>query len=249
MATPSHVHGGRRLEPFSLSRAQAQKQQPLSTPQLLLGSNKGGLCGVRISVLISAVTLVCCAGLATLVISRQAPPKRVEPTTVAGLLRAYECRSSETKKIIVRGIEDNYSPNGVEPNFVRPDRQTVENNSLYTGGSYDQIQTNRQFTDSLQVPSHIISGIFVIRLKPIDGDNTDSITIGDIVTATSSNPNVRRFGSTIAALTELAGWAKTEDIFYTDFDNIKFAISSGDRSADENYTLLDFVREDRKSVV
>ena len=201
---------------------------------------------LRQSVLIPATVLVASISLAALVLSRAAPPRPPEPATALDLLRAYKCQRAETKQIIVRGVEDDYSPTGGEPNFVRAGRQSPDNLTFFAGGSYDQVQTDRRFTDSFRVPSHTARGLFVIRLRPVGNSDGDSISIGDV--STFSDARLPRFGAGVRDLARTPGWTRVKDLYFAEFDDIRLreptdGAPRDDRSRPRKGSLLDFVRD------
>ncbi|MCF8505711.1 MAG: hypothetical protein K9G59_12435 [Caulobacter sp.] len=200
---------------------------------------------MRLSAIIPATVLIVSISASAFVLSRPVPPAEPEPATAMDLLRAYKCRRAETKQIIVRGVEDNYSPAGDEPNFIREGRQSADNLTFFAGGSYDQIQMDRRFTDSFRVPADTARGLFVIRMKAIGNNDNDSISIGDI--STFSDAWLPRFGAGVIALERASGWTKRRDFYSAEFAAIIHRAAprpppDGVRSTTAGASLLDFVR-------
>ncbi len=196
---------------------------------------------MRLSAVISAVVLVACAGLATFAWTQRPVERPLAAATGMDILRAYRCRSAETKTIIVRGVEDNHSPVGDEPNFVRDGRRFRDTLSFFARGSYDQIQADRRMTDSFEVPANTASGLFLIRLKAVANNDNDTIAIGDVSTYVTADPAVRRFSSLAVGLKEAPGWSRQDDLHFAELSAIALrqpnsVVNPSDR------TLLDFIR-------
>ncbi len=196
---------------------------------------------MRLPAVISALVLVACAGLATFAWTQRPIEPAATAATGMDILRAYRCRSAETKRIIIRGVEDNHSPFGDEPNVIRPERRFPDTLSFFAGGSYDQVQADRRMTDSFEVPANTAGGLFLVRLKAVGNNDNDTIAIGDVSTYVTADPAARRFSPLVAKLEQSPGWSRQNDIYFAEFSAIALrqpnsVVSPPDR------TLLDFVR-------
>lgn len=192
---------------------------------------------LRLSAVVSTVILLACAGLGTLAAVRGAPPVQ-EAATGIDVLRSYGCRQAETKTIILRGVEDNHSPAGNEPNAIRPGRRFPDTLTFFAGGSYDQIQADRRWTDSFEAPRHTASGILVLGLKPVAANDTDTIAVGDISAIAVNATNAGRFGSLVAALETQPGWSRRGDLYIADLA----AVRLNSRASQRHASLLDLIR-------
>lgn len=197
---------------------------------------------MRLSVIISALVLVACGGLSGYAWTRM--PAEVVNTTPSGMdvLRDYKCKRSESKQIIVRGVEDNHSPAGNEPNFIRPERQFSDAQSFFVGGSYDQVQADKRMTDSFKVPANVARGLLLLRMKPVTNNDSDTISIGDISTMTGTGASRGRFTSLVVALEKLPGWLRQGELHYAKLEDIHLnrVLSMG--SGGSERPLLDFIR-------
>lgn len=196
---------------------------------------------LRLPAVISALVLVVCAGLATFAWTQRPMERAATAATGMDILRAYRCRSAETKTIIIRGGEDNHSPVGDEPNFIREGRRFPDTLSFFSGGSYDQIQADRRMTDSFEAPANTASGLFLIRLKALTNNDNDTIAIGDISTYVSADPAARRFSSLIRRLEQSSGWSRQDDIHFAELSAIKLRQPNNEVNPTER-ALLDFIR-------
>lgn len=196
---------------------------------------------MQLSAVISAVVLVACAGLATFAWTQRPIERQQAAATGMDILRAYRCRPAETKTTIVRGVEDNHSPVGNEPNFIRDGRRFADTISFFAGGSYDQIQADRRMTDSFDAPANTAGGLFLIRLKAVANNENDTIAIGDISTFVTADPAVRRFSSLIRRLEQSSGWSRQSDIHFAELSAIELRQPHSVVSP-TGQTLLDFIR-------
>ncbi|MBX9803704.1 MAG: hypothetical protein K2Y04_13220 [Caulobacteraceae bacterium] len=138
------------------------------------------------------------------------------------LLNAYKCGSGETKKIVVRGVEDGYSPAGNEPGFIRPGRRDGSAMWLprHGTGQYDQVNADRGFTDSFNVPEQVSRGLFVFRARGLNGSDNDTMNFGDLtLREVTAAP-----GSTGGGEIKLFGadgiWTVQEDVYSADLEAI-----------------------------
>jgi len=101
----------------------------------------------------------------------------VSYTTAKERLENYNCRAGETKQIIFRGIEDNFSPEGVENAFIDPDQDkiifdTIKNLSLR---GYDETGQDKNFLDQFELPKRTFHGIVSIGIKELSSVRNDFI--------------------------------------------------------------------------
>lgn len=194
---------------------------------------------MRRTVAISAVVLVIGSAVIAHALTTSGatpPPEPPGPSTGIELLQAHACGRGETKRILVRGMEDGFSPAGEEPGFIRPGRQNPSTTSFFSDNKYDQYLPDRRMTDSFEVPSRIAGGLFVISLRKVAANGNDSLSIGD-----TPRPDGRsRFSSRIGKLEALPGWRRAGSVYSARIDAIRIAPDIG--KADEGRTLLDFIR-------
>ena len=103
-----------------------------------------------------------------------------------------DCSINEncSRAVIVNGIEDNYSPAGLEPARVHK-RMGKYNNLVIPQRNYDDGGLDRNFFDYFELPVNITSGIFVIGLRPLGDNNNDLLFIGD--TASNSDGQINQY--------------------------------------------------------
>ncbi len=161
---------------------------------------------MRLSIAILGMILAACAALAAWAGVNQ--PTVAEPAPVTGmeLLRRYSCHRAETKVIVVRGVEDGFSPAGHEPVSIRPERRTTQAMSWLANSAYDQSQQDRPFTDSLPIPDRITSGLLVIGMRPNGDPGTDTLGIGNLVIAERVLLEGWHFSASLEVARSLPGW-------------------------------------------
>lgn len=186
---------------------------------------------MRLSVVVPVVVLCLCA--AVTLASWRARPRAAPaaPRTGMGLLRAYACNRGETKVVLVKGLEDNFSPAGKEPGFLRPGLDKPRWQSVGPG-SYDQSQPDHYFIDALRAPARLRNGLFVIGLKPLGVAETDNDVI---VLGEPTSPF--HFGGGIEHLSSLPGWKQEGSLFSVQLDAVDF----GPSSPPDRRTLLDYL--------
>jgi hypothetical protein len=197
---------------------------------------------LRLSAVVSALVLLACAGLAAFAwTSRPARPPATAAATGMDVLRAYKCRTAETKRIIIRGVEDNHSLVGDEPNFVRGGRQFADTLSAFAGGSYEQVQSDRRMTDSFEAPPNTASGLFLVRLKAVANNDNDTFAVGDVTAQVTADPTVRRFSSLVVDVGKRPGWSRRGELHFAELSAIELIQPYTTPSLPDR-TLLDFIR-------
>lgn len=197
---------------------------------------------MRLSAIISALVLAACGGLSGYAWTRMPAEVVKPPPSGMDVLRDYKCRRSETKQIIVRGVEDNHSPAGNEPYFIRPDRMHPDTQSFFAGGSYDQVQADRRLTDSFKVPTNVARGLFLMRLKPVANNETDTFGIGDMSTLAATEASRGRGSGSVVGIEKSPGWSKQSELHFAELGAIQLRLpATKDHSASER-TLLDYIQ-------
>lgn len=137
-------------------------------------------------------------------------------------LAAYPCAKPERKVVLIHGVEDGFSPAGVEPMFIRPERRTPWLVSMTKGGAYDNNQADVGFTDSFEVPARVVRGLFVIGLREMEGSSTDFIHIGDIPTQETVSAIGKAFRSTVPELAREPGWRVSGEVYSAELESLVF---------------------------
>lgn len=165
----------------------------------------------------------------------------ITPASGMDILRAYKCRRGETKSVIVRGVEDNHSPAGDEPIFIREGRMNSDVKS-FANGSYDQVQPDRRLTDSFKAPPNTASGLFLMRLKPVADNQSDTIGLGDLTNLGASRSKRGHFAHLIATLGTAPGWSRQGEFYFAELAGVQLARLSENGSHVPTQTLLEFIR-------
>ncbi|MDP2182770.1 MAG: hypothetical protein Q8K99_09405 [Actinomycetota bacterium] len=176
-----------------------------------------------------AVLVVCTAAMGLAWVSGDqasfAREPAAEPRTGMEILNAHACGRGETKRIIIRGVEDGYSPAGEEPGFIRAGRTQTSWLPLEGTGQFDQVNADRGLTDSFKVDGPVSGGIFLIRARSMNGSDNDSLTMGDL----GGDAMGPRFGTLLASLGTDPNWVAEGDRYYARLEDIAL-----DRPANAN---------------
>lgn len=145
----------------------------------------------------------------------------VQPT-LSGMaqLAAYQCAKPERKVVLIRGVEDGFSPAGEEPMFLRPARRTPALSSITKGGSYDQSEPDIGFADSIETPDRVVDGLFVVGLRGLPGSQTDFMLIGDLPTQETVNMTGRAFRSAFRDLAAQPGWRVSGEVYSAELEHL-----------------------------
>jgi hypothetical protein len=197
--------------------------------------------GLRLQVIFPAFVLIACGAISAMAwVERPAPIQPPVPAAM-DILRDTACLRAETKTILVRGTEDNHAPTGSEPNFLRPGRQFPDSQSFFADGSYDQVQPNRRVTDSFRVPANVAGGRFLIRLKPVAGNDSDTLAIGDLGTVAFSG--LGRASMRPNAPQEAPGWTRQGELYHASLADIRLNVPAAPGRPATTRRLLDFIRD------
>lgn len=188
--------------------------------------------GVRLSVATPAVVLIIASALLGLglVETRQASAARraeTAPRTGMEILNAYACGRGETKEVLVRGVEDDFSPAGAEAGFVRPGRDNVSYLPREGTGTYDQVNTDQVLVDSFHVEGPISGGLLLLRMRDVGGGSgNDGMRLG----ALDRDPGAAGAwtgGGLISALRTGGVWTAEGDVLFADLEAIELSNGSG----------------------
>lgn len=112
----------------------------------------------------------------------------------------------------------------------------------FARATYDQVQPDRGLTDSFRAPSNTASGLFLLRLKPVGDNQSDTLAIGDLTAMTRAGSRGERFGSKIADLALAPGWSREGEYYFAEFESIGLQGAAADGRLVPTMTLLDFIR-------
>jgi hypothetical protein len=158
---------------------------------------------------------------------RGAPPPGLplapEPASGMALLEGYRCHRAETKRLVTRGAEDDFSPAGDEPSRAHPRLIDMDWISYARNADYDEQRDNAAFIDYLELPGDLASALLVIRMRPISENSNDEVMIGDLSTydRQSLRHSLHRiFQRQLAAS---RAWTRHGDLFSAELADLKMA--------------------------
>lgn len=153
-------------------------------------------------------------------------------------LQNYRCAKGETKQIIIRGVEDNYSPDGEElvpkSEHVRLIGERGKNDQAYR--HYDDPEQDKFLYESFQISSRLVHGIYVVRLRELARIKSDTLTMGNI------QANSNRTDIVYAPVSKIADsdyWEGKNDVYKASLNNLKFRFPSNPETA---RSLRDYIK-------
>lgn len=109
---------------------------------------------------------------------------RSEPLPESGtaVIDGFTCHRAETRHVVVRGVEDNFSGQGDEP--ARPHPRLAGRDFILTldESRFDNVAPDQGLSDYLEFSSRTVSGLIVMKLRPLVNNDNDIIVIGDLTT-------------------------------------------------------------------
>lgn len=189
--------------------------------------------------LLGIVAAALLIGLLTALLSSNAVDTYA-PSSGMTLIEAHHCRPAETKHVLVRGIEDDYSSTGAEPARVHPRLAGLDLDVEFTAASFDSAPPDTFVTDFFEFPAGIVSGLIVIKMRP-NGDNAnDHVSIGDFETRLRSTPpdRSRVYNDELRRLALSKGWKSVRDLYW---------VSMADLPLNAGETVLDLATAARGS--
>lgn len=151
------------------------------------------------------------------------------------MLADYRCRRGETRRVVVRGVEDGYSVAGVEPAGLHPRLRGVDLETYPRQVGYDDPDVDGEVSDHFELPARVGSARLAIRFRP-NGDNAnDHIRIGDLATTRRGAPPAAHaiYAAPVGLLSRGRGWSQRGDLYWAELADLKMA---------SGRTLLDLVR-------
>lgn len=162
-------------------------------------------------------------------------------------LQSFQCLKAERKVIISSGIEDAYAPGG---ELRRPSNALVDyfaqrigpKGAVETTRDYDEAGYDSFFIETLAIPKETVSGLFVLRTRPLTTTTNDTLAIGDLTTFYSHDNNATFL---LAEIDANQIWSKTGDILTASLSELDFPnrrqFEDGRMYPQTHGSLLDFI--------
>ena len=137
-------------------------------------------------------------------------------------LENYNCRTGETKRIVFRGIEDDFSPQGIEEVYLNPDqdRKLFEASDNLTARGYDESGQDKIFLDQIELPNRTYHGIVSIGLKELSSVRNDAVSFifrkQDSIEGGLADV---KHTASVANMTA-AGWNADHNYYWADFSDL-----------------------------
>jgi len=147
------------------------------------------------------------------------------PLTGMERLEHFQCARGETKEIVLRGVEDDFSRTGDE---------TIARGALYlflaerfSHGSvgvdrvYDDDRLDQVLVDRLELSPRTASGLIALRIREWAQPRNDTITIGDLINkSTDGHAHIETFIRVEAG--EPSPWTADGELFYARLKDLSF---------------------------
>lgn len=197
---------------------------------------------------VTVLVLSFAAGAAAIVSENRSRAARVdaEPPSGMDILQAYACGPGETKEILVRGVEDGFSPAGDEPGFIREGRNSSLPVVRQGAGRYDQVNKDRHLLDSFEVAGPYSRGLFLLRTRALGANGNDYISFGDFSVDEASGRLGPRGGILMPDIEALSEWRSSGGIHHAAIEDIviKKNYPNPPTSASERaYSLLSYLND------
>lgn len=174
-----------------------------------------------------ASTVLFLTGVQGAPLSRTAAQAEPDSAALTGMerLERFQCARGETKQIVLRGVEDDFSRTGDE---------TIARGALYlfqaerfSHGSvgvervYDDDRLDQVLVDSLTLSSRTASGLIVMRIREWAQPRNDTITIGDLINkAEDGHAHIETFIRVEAG--EASPWTAEGEFFQARLKDLDF---------------------------
>ncbi len=160
------------------------------------------------------------------------------------IINEYHCPSGESKRIILNGKEDAYSPAGHEPAQVHERLLTYEYFAHYakTAPNYDEDGMDTRFMDFMEVPANISGGIFVMGATTLTNDGNNGVNLGDLYDLDYTYGVMAKYRADVLLKdpTAAPGWHQKNDIIFGELKDILLISSTA--NPHETMTLLDYIQ-------
>ena len=144
------------------------------------------LVGILTSTLLSVaiISLIDRASNAVDDVGEQNPKEKLSWNSGMGALAAYQCRKAETKQIIRGGVEDNFAEGAdgkiaLTPKHTYIEKRIGPQGSATVDRGYDEAGFDRFFLDTVEIPTQLKSGIFVVSTRSLTQTSNDSLYVGN----------------------------------------------------------------------
>jgi hypothetical protein len=135
-------------------------------------------------------------GVQTWLVDTAPEPAIVSGTPGMDAVNGFRCAAGLDKTIQVRGVEDGFAPGNDEPARMRPellqlpyfsDLQDRRVTTLRVR-DFDETGSRKILLDHFLVPTDVVSGSLILRLRPRQGDTNDSYRLSREDTRASPDP-------------------------------------------------------------
>ncbi len=180
--------------------------------------------------------------LANAFLTATPPTTDPAPKTGMALIEAYACQPGETKRVTIRGVEDNFAPGNNEPATMHPRLRNARLMREAPPTNFDGTQPDHSVVDHFEFAPNTATAIVVVRAKPLGDDANDGINIGNLASRvfgakqTDTPFRADRFGK----MGGTGPWHRSGEIVWASIGNVELLTGE---------TLLDLVRASGDSLI
>ncbi len=195
-----------------------------------------------VSLILAFAAAAMLIAFSTSFISSPFPTGEAIPKSGMAVIEAYACNHGETKRVAIRGVEDNYAPGNDEPASLHPRLENVDFQRGAAPADFDTIQSDTSVVDHFEIAPNTASAIVVVKAKPLGDNANDGIAIGDLATRIigAKQSETRVYTEHFTRLGQTTRWGRSGDLYWA---------SLGDLPLPSGGTLLELIRSSGRSRV
>ncbi|MEP3655546.1 MAG: hypothetical protein ABJO36_11685 [Litorimonas sp.] len=169
------------------------------------------------------------------------------PRTGMQILDDYQCMKAESKKLILRGVEDNYDSNSDETIVFSDLHEYMRNrngkkSAVTVNRSYDEGGMDKFLLDEMPIPSRTVHGLFLVKARSLTRTTNDSINIGEMATYPQKRNN---YGTGFASISQADIWRIEGGTYSAQFSDLVLKDNLnevGEKLPRDYDTILDFIQ-------
>lgn len=145
------------------------------------------------------------------------------------MLDDFSCRYAEAKHVVIQGREDGFSQVGDEPSRLNADVTKVFSTQAGVRvTTFDDPRPDGYVFGYFEIPATVVAGLFVVSLKAVADDRTDSLFIGNLddILAPPDRRPASIFSVRTGALGTTRGWHRSGPLAWARFEDIRLTTGS-----------------------
>lgn len=144
------------------------------------------------------------------------------PRTGMQILNDYTCMKAETKKVIIKGVEDNYAASNDAPIPFGSVHEYLKNKMGKRGAvtidrQYDEGGMDKFLLDTLSIPTRTAHGLIIIKTRSLTERVNDTLNIGEMSTRFETRNN---YSARLLNIGQTEPWAKEGEVISAQFGDL-----------------------------